>query len=500
MNLWIGLHLHSLSLDVWRQRWLAEPEAWAVLAQGLVLDLSETARAAGIRPGMRRAGAAALAPSVLLLERDPSAETRAWDLAAQAGLRYTPTAVQAGRHTLLLDVGASLSLFGGPRALCRRLDSDLSALGLRVRLSLAPTPGAAWLLANRPAPGRRRAIQPRTAGRLLDKLPITLLETVAPHLSWLSGSGCLTLADLRRLPRAGLQRRAGTALTRELDAAYGRTPDIRRGYVPPERFDYRIDLVERLEGSDAVLALAGRLIAALCAWLAARQRAARAFELRMEHERGRHARPPSALTVALAEPGWRAGHLLAPLRERLARQRLDAPVIALALSASSLAELPTGACALFPDPALEPGEHRRLLGLLAARLGEDNVLQASPCADHRPETANAWRSALASAASAPHATGTDRSASTDTPPPTLPDRPFWLLPQPRELPVHGERPVVGTPLRLLRGPERLESGWWDRPLTMRDYFVAEDARHVRYWVYRERDADSPRWFLHGLFG
>ena len=41
----------------------------------------------------------------------------------------------------------------------------------------------------------------------------------------------------------------------------------------------------------------------------------------------------------------------------------------------------------------------------------------------------------------------------------------------------------------MRGPERIESGWWDPQLTVRDYFVAEDEAAARYWIYRERDAE-----------
>ena len=51
----------------------------------------------------------------------------------------------------------------------------------------------------------------------------------------------------------------------------------------------------------------------------------------------------------------------------------------------------------------------------------------------------------------------------------------------------------------MRGPERIESGWWDPALTVRDYFVAEDDARARYWIYRERDDEHARWFLHGLY-
>jgi hypothetical protein len=79
-------------------------------------------------------------------------------------------------------------------------------------------------------------------------------------------------------------------------------------------------------------------------------------------------------------------------------------------------------------------------------------------------------------------------------------RPFWLLEQPLLLVVRQHRPFYGSLLRLLSGPERIEAGWWDGELALRDYFVAEGEEGACYWVYRERDAGSARWFLHGLFG
>jgi len=534
MPLWIALHLPRLSLDAWRVRWLDEPPAWAVLERDRVVALSDAARAAGVRPGMRAAGAAVLAPQVRLLARDEAAERRAFDRAAQAALRYTPMVAQAPQHTLLLDVGASLRLFGGPRALLRQARRDVAGLGLAVRAGMAPTAAGAWLLACRREPrARRRVLRQAALDAALDTLPIDLLPQAAPHLDWLSGSGCRTLGMLRRLPRAALQRRSGPDLLRALDAAYGRQAEAHRAYQPPASFTERIDLVERLEHAEAVLAMAGRLAASLCAWLAARRQAVRSLSLGLEHEHGRHARPPSVIELALAEPAWLAPHLLGPLRERIARCRLAAPVVALTLDTRELADAPDLSAGLFPEPGGTPADQRRLLDLLAARLGSECVRRPAPRADHRPEVANAWTAAWSDACTdAPtrvrtgarasaHPDNAHTGARTDArtnakadarpnaPPAAAaphgesgppPERPFWLLAQPQELPVRGHRPVAGTPLTLLRGPERIESGWWDAPMATRDYFVAEDARHARYWVYRERDADPVRWFLHGLFG
>lgn len=71
-----------------------------------------------------------------------------------------------------------------------------------------------------------------------------------------------------------------------------------------------------------------------------------------------------------------------------------------------------------------------------------------------------------------------------------------MLAEPRELTLSRKRE---RELELLRGPERIETGWWDGREVTRDYFVARDAHGVRLWIYRDRRAPK-NWYVHGLFG
>ncbi|WP_241116511.1 DNA polymerase Y family protein, partial [Achromobacter xylosoxidans] len=328
---------------------------------------------------------------------------------------------------------------------------------------------------------------PRTLARRLDALPVALLPQARPRLDWLNDIGCHTLADLRALPRAGLQRRSAPDLLQALDAAYGQSPELHRWIEPPPRFERRIELMEYLEHTDAVLAVARRLAEQLGGWLAARQLAVRRVLLRLDHERGRHARPPTDLELALAQPVWQAPQILNLLREKLGRLTLEAPVIAVTLLAPDTTEQPAASTTLFPEPGGTAADHARLLDLLTARLGRDQVRHACPIPDHRPEAANTWGDAL-------------EPSPRPEPLPEPLDRPFWLLDPPLPLKLAGHRPqYAGQALRLMRGPERIESGWWDPALTVRDYFVAEDAAGARYWIYRERDDEHARWHLHGLY-
>ncbi len=488
MRLWIAVFLHCLPLDALRPRWSHEDEAFAVLDQERVLALTPAARRTGIKLDMRRAGASAIAPEVVLRDRQPHLETEAQLGAALALLQYTPEVTLSGTDTILMSVGASLMAFGGPLALGRRAASTLQALDLHASVGMAPTAGGAWLLAHHAAKRtQRRTLRLSTLARRLDTLPLRLLPEAQARQDWLQNIGCRTLGELRALPRAGLQRRSSTELLHALDAAYGLKPELYAWLEAPNQFSRRIELNDYVEHTDAVLAVARRLAEQLSGWLIARQLAVRRVVLQLEHERGRHARPPTELELALAQPAWQTTHLLNLLREKLSRLSLQAPVIAVALHAPDTVEQPAVSTTLFPEPGGTAADHARLLDLLGARLGAQRVRHAHPAADHRPEAANCWGNAN----------------EPEVRPPVLPmllDRPFWLLDPPLALNVVGNRPqYAGQGLRLMRGPERIESGWWDFPLTVRDYFVAEDEAAARYWIYRERDAEHARWFLHGLY-
>ena len=512
------------------------------------------AQQCGLKLGMRCATARSLAPECLLYPRDQRAEQNAYAQAAQVALAYSPSVYQHTHDTLLIDVTYSLRLFGGIRLIVHGLRQQLKRLTLQVQSGVAPTATGAWLLAQvarhstqhftqhstqpstaylTPYSSRYACSQPKLE-RLLNPLPCAMLPSALPHLVWLKAIGCETLGGLRALPRSGLQRRVGTALLTELEQAYTQAVWRQVPYLAPEQFIEQLDLLDRLEHTTALASFAERLALSLCTWLAAKQYALRSATLELHHERGRHACPPTALELAFGEPVWLMSQLMPLLHERLSRQKLAGPVVALTLRSKALASQHARSATLFPDPLHAPADYRRLLDLLSARLGAEQILQPAPLADHRPEIANNWvpfdastlrptastatksavsttsksaasttiksaASAITTQATSVTATRATRDTVSSTPAP-LSERPFWLLAEPLLLNVRNDRPIYHGPLQLLRGPERIESGWWDHLRIARDYFVAQDQQAVRYWIYRERDTEQARWFLHGVFG
>jgi protein ImuB len=494
MRLWIALYLSRLPIEVFCPNWSSDVGT-VVLEQERVLAVSPLAHAAGVQVGMRRGGVLMLMPDARLVERDQAMEAEAQHAVAMALLQYTPLVAQGEESTLLLDIGASLRLFGGIKALCRHIRADLRTLGFTGALSCAPTARGAWMLARRN--GRRgRVVKMASLVRRLDRLPSSLAPPARAFGAWFEGIGCFNLGDMRRLPRPGLQRRCGRPLLDMLDAAYGMTPELFEWIEAPTTFHAKLELFDRIEHADALLYAAQRLLLQLTGWLCARQLAVERITFYLEHERGKVARDPTLVDIALAEATWRDEHLVRLLKERLAKLELVAPVIGLALEALQVQPMAPPSESLFPEPGGSEEDRVRMFELLVARLGPENVLQAVPHADYRPELANIWVPVQQKIRDSVRAA-------------QMPDdihsfpRPTWLLAKPIALLMRNHRPFYGSPLRMASAPERIEAGWWNQMQT-RDYFVAQGLDHTLYWVYRERIVGSaagldPRWFLHGLF-
>ena len=433
-------------------------------------------------------------------------------------LRFTPHVVWVD-EALLLDVSASLRLWGGRRALLRRIyesnpapasvESAQAAIGIialaRLRLRVQ---GQA------PAAG-----QPAT-------LPLHTLSAARPHLDLLARLGCRTWGDVHALPRGPLVRRFGAELRRALDIAWGLAPESCAWLTLPERFDQSLELPARVDDAPALLWAANRLLASLQLWLRARQLGVLAFELEwaldLKRLDGRALPPTQSLVIRTAEPAQAMEHLRRLLAERLARTPLLAPAVQLRLRSLDTAPWAAQSISLLPQDQRSGDPLHVFIERVSARLGAGSVQSPVPRADHRPECMQGWRAAQAGALKAAPAgkqlrqTASLRAgglapslaggrsgwgqhpAQAQLPPAPhpsplpqgareqdcasfcslsrpagegrgegqvahLPDAlaPTWLLREPLPLGVQADgQPCHHGPLRLLSGPRRVEAGWW----------------------------------------
>ncbi len=426
---------------------------------------------------MSLSAAAALAPRLSHRAGDPAAEAAALEqMAAWAG-QFTPSVSLQPPCGMVLEVEGSLRLLGGIKRILAMIRQGAAAMGYALTLGCAPTVAAAWVLA------RAGSAQIVTCKRMLEErlapLPVAALDCDAQTLAILHAVGVRSIADLLRLPRAGLARRCGPQLLVQLDRALGLLPEARRFYTPAPTFAGALEFSADVTDSEALLFAAKRLLMQLAGYLSARCSGVQHFELVLVH----NDKSATPLEIGLVTPTRDVERLVTLVRERLSVHQLAAPVCRLRLEAQEILSLAGASGQLFPDTSGAAGDWAKLIERLRARLGADAVQGLASRDAHRPECA--WQATLPG------------TRSTQVPPKP---RPLWLLDAPRALREVASQPHYHDgPLALIAGPERIESGWWDSDDIKRDYFVAQTPQHATLWIYRERRQPGG-WYLHGIFG
>jgi protein ImuB len=466
--LWACVLLPHLALDgILRRRVGDEP---LVLVDGAVnarsiVAANASARDAGLRVGQRLTAAHALLARFDTLPNDPQAADRWQRFLAAVAYRYS-SEVSLLPHAIVLEVSRSLGLFGPWPRFESMLRADFTALGFRHRIAVAPTPQAAYVLAGI-EDGRAVLAQDELRHALRD-VPMRKSRLPVDAVDALSGMGIRMLGPLLGLPRDGLRRRFGAGLLQAIDRLLGELPAGLDSYRPPDVFDLRIELTHEVENIAALVFPLRRMTGDLAAYLAGRDGGVQRFVLRLEHREGM----ATAVKVGLLSPERDAGMLFELARGRLEQVQLPEPVLGMRLIARDLPNFVPAGRDLFDERPANALPIEQLRERLRARLGDRAVYRLGSTTDPRPERAQAV---------AEHG-----GVNYEEPCP----RPTWLLDRP--IPLRGPAP------RILAGPERLETGWWDGAEACRDYYVIETSLGQHAWAFCQPGEQSG-WMLQGWF-
>jgi protein ImuB len=382
------------------------------------------------------------------------------------------------------------------------LRAALRKQGFHVRSALAGTAAAACALAR----GRDGAIaEPGQDAAFVAPLPVDALALDPATTHAFRRAGLKTIGQVAARPRAELVARFGEEIATRIDSALGKagSPISPRQPLPDFMAEHRF--ADPVTGADIISSTLQTLADRLMHLLRERGQGARAFEAvffradgivrRLVIETGRPLRDAAMVRRlfgekldALADPldpgfGFDLIRLCVPRAEPVTPETVG-------LDSTTHSE----------------EEINFLIDRLATRFGAGRILRYLPNDTHIPEAAAI--ATPAQMASPPDAVWEPIRQAGEAP-----RRPLRLLARPEPVEAVAEIPD-GPPLRFrwrqvlhnvvfAEGPERIAMEWWRRQGLTRDYFRVENAHGRRFWLYRdglyERETDSPKWFVHGIF-
>lgn len=474
--LWLCAHLPQMGLEMYEGS-PASRQASVVVDERKIHLMNGIAQEAGIALGSSLATASSLAPDLVCYKRDEEAEKEYLEKIVPVAYRFTPRVSVSLPYDLMLEISGSLKLFGGVGRILRLLKHALRRIGHESFIGIAHTPSAARVLAHAktstPLPEYPDAETVRNS--TLDRLRETSLkyaELAPSDIERLSNMGLRSFGELLNVPRNELGQRFEKSLLEYLARLAGSAFDPQKYTAPAEPFRSEIHLLDPVKDRQSLDVHMEQLSLKLVRWLQTRQLGVMEvlWTFSPFDDEG------ISVPVRFSHPRTRVSQILE--YSELALESFDLPreVISICLEAIRVDSLlNTGATQrdLLGTHEVKPVLPGDLLDRLTARLGISSWQLLRNLDDHRPECA--W------------SPSNDREYGQDTPPFFTPGhRPLWLFEPP--LPVRRKH------FELLKGPERLQSGWWEGHFS-RDYFVARHESGSLCWLFSNEEG----WFQHGYF-
>ena len=494
-------------MDRWRritaqQRTLPAEDVPVVLAAAgthgpVVHAVNAVGAARGITVGARVVDVQAIHPDLHVEQADVSGDQALLKRVAMWARRWCPWTV-AEHDGILLDVRGAVHLFGGEAQMLRDMHTRFAMQGLRARLALAPTRGAAQMLARFGVQGVICSAE--DVGQVLASLPVVALRLPRDTVRLLERLGLRTVGALADVPRVGLMRRFSGAAEAVnplvlLDRALGRSADPLDAPAEGETYLARVRMAEPVV--DPVPWL-DQLAEDLAAQLAQAEQGARRLRITIYRVDGEW----RSRDVSTARASRDAAHFV-----RLVVGKLEGLDAGFGFDLMTLEALRVEPLVLHQDRldgSRDAGaDVAALLDRLTAKLGPSKVTWDAWVQSHRPERVEGRVSVLAGVPA-----GAVEVAR---------ERPLRLFDPAEEVAVLYAVPE-GPPARFrwrrvaflmvrFEGPERIAPEWWrDRAGTrLRDYYKVEVTDGRRFWLFREgvvgdaRGGD-PRWFVQGVFG
>ncbi|MFC4700721.1 Y-family DNA polymerase [Glaciecola siphonariae] len=471
-SLWIYLHFTQLQLDVIEHSQqgeaevLHEPRAIYEARDNQIVQINKAAAERGIKLGMGLASASLLYSDLILHEYRPELESNTLEHLANALYLISSDIVLSAPNGLILRAQNMLNLYGGLAPYWQHIEQCLSQYKYHYHCASAFSIQAAKLIA-------KHGIGDITDERehinnTLMKCSLERSDIDHKDLEKLKRIGILNMAELSRVPLSELANRMGRFSLAVISELRGQAPSKVSFFKPQTKYDDYIELLYEVSISDKLIPVLGHALNKLRDFLYVRN--ARCLHIDIDFYQREHA--PMTIAFDSAMPIYQNKDWMSIIELKLESVKFQSPVYAIELHCHryELAEL------AHDDFFARKSTHvaaMSLMSRLVSKLGKHKVSGLKFVNDFRPER-NTCKPP-------PGNSDLHNDAS------IFADRPGLLLPQPL---------VLTQKVQVIKGPERIVSGWWENSQISRDYYIGQSEQGQQLWMFK---TPEQTWYLHGYF-
>lgn len=469
-SLWIYLHFPQLQLDGLHLSMACDqntPIAIIDVSSNRICQVSSKAHALGVKLDMGLASASLMYPDLKLHEYNREIEqTQLQSLANQLYV-LTSDIVIIPPQGLALRAQNMLHLYGGLAQYWSVIEQCLQANKLHYIAASAYTIQAAKLLALNDIhliSSSKSNIAKALNHCALNKSDIDKLDQVK-----LARVGIKHYADLLNIPNNDLANRVSRVSMSIINELSGKQASRYRFYQPSEHYQQSIELLYDINVCDKLLPVIKKMLDALSEFLFLRN--AHTLSIDIQYVQREH--ESLIQSYQSIRPIYKSHDWLEIITLQLENTQFNSPVYSLILHCEKYEVANYGNSDMFDKKST----HIATLSLMArlqSKLGKQALARPFFVDDFRPEMANSTE--------ALHNTTRHKPSSS-----WQYDRPGLLLEQPH---------VLSEEVNVIKGPERIHTGWWSDHQINRDYYIAQCKNGQQLWVYK---TPKQGWYVHGYF-
>ena len=487
---WLALFYPDLPLEVFGSEHVKSKLPTVLVEADTIVLCNAAASSTSILCGSSLTTAQSIHNDLVYFRRDYAREKKSLDLLISQLYSLSDQISKISDQVLLLEIGASLRLFGNAETISQKAVDLSSQLGHRAIARTAATPHIATALAYSNTDNLSKV--------LITDSGLDLVGISKKVIRQLPDMGIDTLEDLANLPFEELGKRLNKDVVRYLNELTGKTPDLRQPITPVHRFIEEIYCLQPVKNKSELhqhpKSPVQVLLKQLHRWLRINQLGCEMLNWEFEayktdkishHMGNSDADKKVHVVTKFSAPQQNTEILLKMTRLCLEQQVLPEEVLTIRLKVNRVTSWEGEGHSLFKSlGAFEVTKNNReldtyLLDEINARLGEGACRGIEDTSSITPEAS--WRFVES------HLINEHRKNKNICESPMYKKRPLWLTDPPT--------PIRRNAITLIDGPEKIKSQWWSEYID-RDYYVARKKNGAECWVFKNMQDD---WYLHGYF-